>query len=114
MLGITYKSAWFLSMRIREAMGLSPESEGSGPIGGKGVIIEADETFVGGKAKNAHKCKPIPAKQPVVALVERGGKVRAKHVADVTAKTVREVLSTQASAKSELHLCLPTLLGWMT
>lgn len=92
MLGITYKSAWFLCHRVREAMGLTPEA---GPIGGEGKTIEADETFVGGKAKNVHKGKPIPKKHPVVALVERGGEVRAQHVADVTAKNVRKVLVTQ-------------------
>lgn len=102
MLGITYKSAWFLCHRVREAMGLSPEAPGSGPIGGEGKIIEADETFVGGKNKNVHRGKPEPKKQPVVALVERGGQVRAKHVADVTAKTIRGVLVTQASRKSDL------------
>src|SRR6056297_1613663 len=102
-LGVTYKTAWFMTQRIREAMGLGPEDEGSGPIGGSGRTIEADETFVGGKAKNAHKGKPIPPKRPVVALVERGGQVRPKHTADVTAKSVREVLVTQASRKSDLR-----------
>ena len=87
MLGVTYKSAWFMTMRIREAM---TRSEGWIRIGGEGKIIESDETFVGGKKKNVHKGKPEPKKHAVHALVERGGKVRAKHVADVTAKTLRE------------------------
>lgn len=99
-LGVTYKTAWFMMHRIREA--LAPAAKSQGPIGGSGKTIEADETFVGGKAKNVHRGKPIPPKRPVVALVERGGEVRAKHVADVTAKTVREVLVTQASRKSHL------------
>lgn len=101
MLGITYKSAWFLAMRIREAMGLDPETDG-GPIGGEGKTVESDETFVGGKAKNVHNGKPVPVKHPVVALVERNGQLRAKHVADVTAKTVREVLKAQVDEKSHL------------
>ena len=66
-------------------------------------MLESDETFVGGKAKTAHKNKPIPRKHAVHALVERGGEVRAKHVADVTAKTLGEVLDKQADAKSALH-----------
>lgn len=99
MLGVTYKTAWFLCHRVREAMGLPKES---GPIGGEGKTIEADETYVGGKAKNVHNGKPAPKKHPVVALVERGGEVRAQHVADVTAKSVRKVLVTQASRKSDL------------
>jgi transposase-like protein len=99
-LGITYKTAWFMCQRIREAM--TPGARTAGPIGGSGKTIEADETYVGGKAKNVHKGKPVPPKRPVVALVERGGEVRARHVADVTAKTVRNVLVTQASRKSKL------------
>jgi transposase-like protein len=99
MLGVSYKSAWFLSMRIREAM----RAEGVAPIGGEGKVIESDETFVGGKKKNVHKGKPEPKKHAVHALVERGGEVRAKHVADVTAKTLRQSIVTQASRKSELH-----------
>lgn len=99
-LGITYKTAWFMCQRIREAM--TPAAKAQGPIGGSGKTIEADETFVGGKAKNVHKGKPIPKKRPVVALVERGGELRAKHVADVTAKSLRNVLVTQASRKSHL------------
>lgn len=98
--GVTYKSAWFMCMRIREAM--TPATTESGPIGGQGKAVEADETFVGGKAKNVHNGKPTPKKQPVVALVERGGELRAKHVADVTAKTLRDVLHTQASRDSDL------------
>ena len=112
MLGVTYKTAWFMMHRIREAM--SPEAVAdTGPLGGVGKTIEADETFVGGKAKNAHKGKPIPKKSPVVALVERGGKARAKHVADVTAKTVREVLVTSASRKSELNTDDALIYYWL-
>jgi transposase-like protein len=100
MLGITYKSAWFLSMRIREAMGLNPET--SGPIGGENKVVESDETYIGGKAANAHKNKPIPKKHAVITLVERSGEVRAKHVANVTAKIVKEHLSASVDKKSYL------------
>lgn len=100
MLGITYKSAWFLCHRVREAMGLPKEA---GPIGGAGKAIESDETFVGGKAKNVHKGKPIPKKHAVHALVERGGEVRASHVADVTSKTLRSKIVTQASRDSDMN-----------
>lgn len=112
MLGISYKSAWFVMHRIREAMNPDPVSE-TGPLGGKGKVVESDETFVGGKAKNAKKGKPTPKKYPVVALIERGGKMRATHVADVTAKTVRNVLVTQASRKSQLHTDDSLLYYWL-
>lgn len=99
MLGVTYKTAWFMSMRLREAM---TDEVPAGGLGGENKVIEADETFVGGKKKNVHKGKPEPKKHPVVALVERDGGMRASHVADVTAKTLRETLVTQASRKSYL------------
>lgn len=100
MLGVTYKTAWFMMHRIREAMGI--DSQTAGPIGGDEKIIEADETYVGGKAKNVHKGKPVPKKHMVVALVERHGGARVKHVADVSGKNVRNALVTNASRKSML------------
>jgi transposase-like protein len=53
MLGVTYKTAWFMCHRIREAM-----DQPSGPLGGPGAVVEADETYVGGKAKNRATRKP--------------------------------------------------------
>jgi len=109
MLGITYRAAWFMCHRIREAM----RDDKADPIGGEGKIIEAHETFVGGKAKNVHKGKPIPKKAPVVALVERSGKLRARHVVDVTAKSLRKVLDTRANKKSELHTDEAAVYLWL-
>ena len=86
-LGITYKTAWFMAHRIREAMGM--KAEDTSPIGGANKVVESDETYVGGKKKNVHKGKPEPKKHPVVALVERDGEVRAIHIPNVTAKNAR-------------------------
>ena len=99
-LGLGYRAAWFMAHRIRLAMKLT--SPGPGRIGGEGKIIESDETYVGGKAQTAHKSKPIPKKHAVIALVERGGEVRAKHVPTVSTKTLRATLSKHASRKSTL------------
>jgi transposase-like protein len=97
MLGVTYQTAWFLSHRIREAMGdQTPE-----PLGGQNKVVEGDETYVGGKARNRAYAPP-PRKVAVFSLVERQGKVRSRHVADVTADTLREAIVTQASRKSHL------------
>jgi transposase-like protein len=86
-LGISYKSTWFMMHRIREAM-----REGKlGPLGGEGKFVEADETFTGGKAKNRAYKSP-PPKEPVFALVERGGKVRSYHVPEVTATTLKPII----------------------
>jgi transposase-like protein len=96
----SYKSAWFMCHRIREAM--KPDAK-AGPLGGPGKVLESDETFVGGKKKNVHKGKPEPKKHAVHALVEPGGHLRATHIPDVSAKTLRDVLTKHADPKSSLH-----------
>ena len=100
MLGVSYRTAWFIGHRIREAC--KPDA-GAATLGGKGKVLESDETFVGGKKKNVHKGKPEPKKRPVHALVERGGQVRASHIPDVTAKTLRGALEKAADRNSKLH-----------
>ncbi len=98
MLGVTYKTAWFLCHRIREAMdGVAP----TGPLGGTGEIVEADETYVGGKAKNRAYRTPAP-KKPVVALVHHTGNVRSFYVANVTAANVRPALVAFVDRQSHL------------
>jgi transposase-like protein len=99
MLGVTYKSAWFMTMRLREAM----RDENLPPIGGEGKTVESDETFVGGKKKNVHKGKPEPKKHAVHALVERGGQVRATHVADVSARTLRKAIAKHVAKASTMN-----------
>jgi transposase-like protein len=97
MLGVTYKTAWFMAHRIREAM-----REPASAHGGHNKVVEADETFVGGKAKNRKSSAPIPPKEPVVSLVERDGKVRSFHAPDVTAATLRPILSAHIDRQSYL------------
>lgn len=97
MLGVTYKTAWFLCHRIREAMKVAT----NGPLGGPGKIVEADETFVGGKARNRAHGKPAPKKM-VVSLIERGGEARSFHVANIHANNVRSALVTNIDRASTL------------
>lgn len=87
-LGIQYKSAWHMTHRIREAMKL-PDDEP--PLGGDGEIVEADETYVGGKPRKGtgyHKRGRGTAKAPVAVLVERDGSARVLPVKNVTRKTL--------------------------
>jgi transposase-like protein len=106
MLGFgSYRTAWFMAHRIRESMReLHPES--SGPLGGKGKTVEADETFIGGREKNKHRRKRNKdniggtGKEAVFSLVERGGKVRSQHVPEVSAKTLRPILAAQLDRAS--------------
>ena len=106
MLGITYKSAWFMAHRIREAM--RPGGE-TGPLGGEGKTVEADETFIGGKEKNRHKSKRAKkrlggnwGKETVFSLVEREGHVRSVHTPSVTAATLRPILVAQLDHNTKL------------
>lgn len=104
MLGLPYKTAWFMAHRIREGMReLNPVKK----LGGGGKTVEADETYVGGKQKNKHRNKRTNAygglgKEIVLALVERGGKVRSQHVPEVTRETLRPILIAQIDRKSFL------------
>lgn len=108
MLGFgSYRTAWFMAMRIRESMReLFPEARG--PMGGEGKTVEIDETFIGGKERNKHASKRKHlgtggvGKEAVFSLVERGGRVQSHHVANVTAKTLRPILFAQVDRKSDL------------
>ena len=74
-LGITLKSAWFLSHRIREAMGPGPDQ-----VGGPGMIVEADETELS-LSRKTRKSPDARAKyKKFVSLVERGGRVRSRQI----------------------------------
>lgn len=97
-LGITYKSAWFMAHRIREAM---DGADGDDPLGGPNEVVEADETYVGGKARNRAFRKPA-VKKAVVALVQRDGRARSFHVANVNAKHVRGLITTNVHRASHL------------
>jgi transposase-like protein len=89
MLGITYKTAWFMAHRIREAM--KPDYYSAKFLGGRGEPVEADETFIGTKP-GAKKRKGYGHKNAVLSLVERNGEVRSFHVPSVSAQTLRPYL----------------------
>lgn len=110
MLGVTYKTAWFMCHRIREAM----RDDAPGPMGGGGQIVEADETYFGKTEYQPtlntrgepfiKKGKGGPSgKRAVVALVERGGRVRSFHVDKANAESVREIVVTNIRRESQLH-----------
>jgi transposase-like protein len=107
MLGFgSYRTAWFMAHRIRE--GMAPLKGKTGPLGGEGKTIEADTTYIGGKERNKHRNKRDTkniggaGKQIVHTLVERGGRARSDHVANVSGKTLRPVVMKQVSRKSTL------------
>lgn len=107
-LGVTLKTAWFLSHRIREAM----RDTSLEPLGGNGLIVEADETYWGKKANpqpsKYRRGRPYTKqgkaaeKRAIVGLVERGGAVRTFHVAQATKVNVAQLVSDNIAHESML------------
>ena len=103
-LGVTQKTAWFMLHRIRTAMKLIPEGKMTG-------IVEADETFVGGAAKNMHKDKReekisgrgTAGKAVVMGLLERKGHVRAKVIPDTGKETLHAEVKANVAERANLY-----------
>jgi transposase-like protein len=98
MLNCSMKTAWHLTHRIREIM--KPQSVG--PLGGEGMTLEADMTFVGRKQGTKVR-KGAGHMNAVFALVERGGRAHAMHVPNVRGETIHAALEKHASTASHLH-----------
>jgi hypothetical protein len=116
-LGVTYKAAWFMCHRIREAMAGEAFGGGSGPLGGEGQIVEADETYFGnvpegkrikskqrGNRPFTRKGKSGPGgKRAIISLVERGGSVRSFHAAVADSATVAKIVNENVAKETRLH-----------
>ncbi len=102
-IGVTQKTAWFMLARLRKACG---NGDGEPLLSG---IIEADETFLGGKEANKHESKknhsgrgPV-GKTPVLGMRERGGKTKAVVVEKVDGNTIKKHVEEQITPGSELY-----------
>jgi transposase-like protein len=97
-LDVTYKTAWFMSHRLREAMrdgSLHP------PMGGDGKVVEVDETFIGQK-KDVPKRRGYAHKHAVLSLVERGGKVRSFHVDGTKATDLVPIMKANIAKETKI------------
>ena len=113
-LGLDYKSAWFMMHRIREAM---RDGGLSGPLGGGGGIVEADETYFGDiPEKKRPRSKQrgnrpftkggkvgVGGKRAILSLVERGGRVRSFHPATADGDTVAAIVRENIARETRLH-----------
>jgi transposase-like protein len=110
-LRVTYKTAWFMAHRIREAM----RNDKAVPLGGTGKVVEADETYYGSQDKprvsKHRKGRPFTRggksspgqKRAIVALVERDGEARTFHVAVADLATVANIVNKNIGKESRLH-----------
>jgi transposase-like protein len=96
-LGVTYKTAWFMSHRLREAMRDTPK----GQIGGPEKIVEADETFFVNR-KGFKKRTGVGHKMAIMSLVERGGPIRSVVMDRVNRKNVEKVIRRNVHHESRL------------
>ena len=100
-LGVSYKTAWFLCHRIREAM----RDANPTPLGGNGKIVEADETYVGGKPRKGTDGRATRKyrKTPVAVLVERDGRARAIPVAEPFGGVLKSNIKANVARGTEIH-----------
>lgn len=109
-LGVTLKTAWFMSHRIREAM----RSGDLSPLGGKGKVVEADETYFGQQAElkpsKQRRGRPYSkrprgpvGKRAILSLVERGGNVRSFHIAHASRVNVHELVCQNVASEARVH-----------
>jgi transposase-like protein len=94
-LGITYKSAWFMCHRVRLAM-----ESGGGLLRGK---VEVDEVYLGGKTRKGIRGRGSERKVPVMTLVERDGRVRARVIERVNAKTLKGAIRELVDKRSVIY-----------
>lgn len=96
-LEVTYKTAWFMAHRLREAMRESKFDT----LGGDAKSVEVDETFIGRKP-GLPKKRGYAHKEAVLSLIERGGRLQSRHVPSVNASTLKPILKRQIRVDSIL------------
>jgi transposase-like protein len=97
-MGVTYKTAWFMAHRIREAM----RDDSPAPMGGSGEIIEADETFIGRLDGQPKRSDGYAHKNVVLTLVQRGGSARSFHIDSASIANIAPILRENVRRESNL------------
>jgi transposase-like protein len=97
-LGVTLKTAWFMSHRIREAMRVV----GMEPMGGAGETVESDETFIGRIEGEKKRRGGWGHKNAVLTLVQRGGGARSFHIEDTSVGQVHSIVRNNVARETAL------------
>ena len=97
-LGVTVKTGWFMSHRLREAMKAGTVLP---PMGGEGAVVEIDETFIGQK-KGMPKQRGYAHKHAVLTLVERGKGSRSFHVNGTSAADLLPIIKANVDPKTQV------------
>ena len=98
MLGVTYKTAWFMSHRIREAMRPAELT----PMGGSGKVVESDETYIGRQQGHGIDKSGYHNKNMVLTLVERGGRARSFHTEGHSIASIVPIVRQNVRRESDL------------
>jgi transposase-like protein len=99
-LGVSYKTAWFMSHRLRHGM----KAEPTGQLGGSGKIVEVDETYYGRKRGQRARAQGSGAhKHRIFSLVERNGQVRSFHVPSVSANNLKPIMRANIDQRSHIN-----------
>jgi hypothetical protein len=99
MLGFgSYRTAWFMAHRIREGMTGNGNTH-TGSLGGANKVVEIDECYVGGKAKN-RAYRPETKKHIIMSLAERRGEVRQQFAAFVAEKPHRFIVQSDPQSSA--------------
>jgi transposase-like protein len=96
-IGVTYKTAWYLCQRIRQAM-QEPEAQ---VLGGEGMIVEIDETYIGGRTAGTGVKAGRDNKVAVLGMIERGGRVHMQTMKNCKKDTIKAVLDAKLSPDTD-------------
>ena len=96
-IGVSYKTAWYLCQRIRQAMQESPDTV----LGGSGKIVEIDETYIGGRVSGTGVQGGYANKVKVLGIVERGGRVHMQTIARANSACIKPILDAKLSPDTD-------------
>jgi transposase-like protein len=99
-LGITLKSAWFMSHRIRAAMSLPAEPS---PMGGEGNTVEIDETYIGNIKGAPKRRRNVQHKNMVLTILERGGSARSFHIDGKAISDIMPIVRENVARESRMN-----------